>query len=181
MVLLFGAVSLAWADDDEEHGFGSKIFSIFSSRDDVENVRTDLYKESCGECHFAYQPGLLPTASWKKLMTATQLQDHFGENAELDEVDRAKLEAFLVKHAADKSEYRISIKIARSVNDGNPPLKITETRYIRRKHHELTDREIKNNKDVRLLGNCNACHRKAEEGVFEEDTVSIPNVPDWED
>jgi hypothetical protein len=35
--------------------------------------------KECGECHMAYQPGLLPAASWNRIMDG--LADHFGENA----------------------------------------------------------------------------------------------------
>lgn len=175
----------AWADNDSneegERGFGSRVLSFFSHKNGVENVSNKLYRESCGECHFAYQPGLLPSGSWQRLLSADQLQDHFGENAELNDADRKKVLDFLTQYAADKSDFRISIKIANSVSSSNPPLRITKTRYIERKHHELSDREVKNNKDVRFLGNCTACHRKAKEGTYEEDTVSIPNFPGWED
>ena len=189
-VLIFGVLATmcsvsAWADSDgderDERGFGSRVLSFFSHKDGVENVGSQLYKESCGECHFAYQPGLLPSGSWQRLLSAEQLQDHFGENAELDETDRKKVLDFLTRYAAEKSNFRVSIKIANSVNLNNRPLRITKTRYIERKHHELSDREVKNNKGVRFLGNCTACHRKATEGTYEEDTVSIPNFPNWED
>ena len=38
---------------------------------------------------------------------------------------------------------------------------------------------IKDNKDVKSLSYCNACHTKADDGIFKEDTVSIPNFPDY--
>lgn len=189
-VLIFGVLAAissvpAWADNDgdegREDGFASRAMSFFSHKDGVENVSNQLYNESCGECHFAYQPGLLPSGSWQRLLSSDQLADHFGENAELDEADRKKVLDFVTRYAAEKSDYRISIKIANSVSSSNPPMRITKTRYIDRKHHELSDREVKNNKGVRFLGNCTACHRKAKEGVYEEDTVSIPNFPNWED
>ena len=33
------------------------------------------YAEECGSCHLAYPPGLLPAASWAKLMAG--LRQHF--------------------------------------------------------------------------------------------------------
>jgi len=60
-------------------------------------------------------------------------------------------------------------------------LRITEVRYIKRKHHEIPDKMIKGNKDVKSLSYCDACHTQAAKGVFDEDTVKIPNYPDWED
>ncbi|MFZ5601159.1 MAG: cytochrome C, partial [Pseudomonadota bacterium] len=53
--------------------------------------------------------------------------------------------------------------------------------YIKRKHHESPKRMIKDNPDVQSLSNCNACHTKAEKGIFDNDTVNIPNFSEWED
>ncbi len=173
--LLFAPV--AFADDDEDEG----MFSFFKRHKGVEVVNNKTYTENCGECHFAYQPGLLPRRSWEALMTPARLEDHFGENAELDEADRKEILAFLSKHAADDSSYKRSIKIRKSLKSGQTPLRISEVPYIRRKHHELGRREIEDNKDVRFAGNCSACHRKAAEGIYDEDSVRIPNFPDWDD
>jgi hypothetical protein len=41
-------------------------------------VSNPVYSEECGACHFTYQPELLPSASWKKVVTAHD--DHFGES-----------------------------------------------------------------------------------------------------
>ena len=51
---------------------------------DIVPVNNKQYKDECGSCHFAYQPGLLPAKSWEKLLTPEALSKHFGENAELD-------------------------------------------------------------------------------------------------
>jgi len=40
---------------------------------------------------------------------------------------------------------------------------------------------VKGNKDVKSLSHCNKCHTKAAEGNYDNDTVSIPNYPDWKD
>jgi len=174
-----------WAEgdghEDEDRGFIDHALNIFSHKDGVENISNKLYRESCGECHFAYQPGLLPSASWRRLLAPDQLSNHFGENAELNEAERKKVLALATQYAADSSSYRISVKIANSVAPNNPSLRITKTRYIERKHLDLTNREVRNNKDVRFLGNCVACHRRAKEGTYDEDSVSIPNFPSWDD
>ena len=60
------------------------------------------------------------------------------------------------------------------------PLRITEVRYIKRKHHDIPEKMIKGNKDVKSLSYCNACHTQADKGIFDSDTVSIPNYPDWD-
>ncbi len=40
------------------------------------------YEKECGACHYAFNPSLLPAASWAGLMTS--LREHFGEDASLD-------------------------------------------------------------------------------------------------
>jgi hypothetical protein len=145
----------------------------------VKPVKDDLYSESCGECHYAYYPGLLPKRSWEKLMLPDQLEDHFGENAELDEEDRVAILQFLVDNAADTSFYKRSTKINRSIPDDVTLLRITEVPYFKRKHKPLTDKYVKNNPKVKSLINCNKCHREIDKGIFDDDTILIPNYGYW--
>ncbi len=35
--------------------------------------------------------------------------------------------------------------------------------------------------DANSLSYCDACHVRVAKGVFDADTVKIPNYPDWED
>ena len=145
----------------------------------VKPVDDKQYKDECGSCHFAYQPGLLPGKSWEKLLTAEGLHDHFGEVADLDNDTLQAIRAYVLDNAAEKSYFKIARKIVIATEDAEPPLRITEVRFIKRKHHELTDNMVKGNKDVRSLSYCDACHTKAAKGVFDSDTVSIPNFPDF--
>lgn len=148
----------------------------------VNPVFDKTYQSNCAECHFSYFPGLLPARSWQKLMEPKSLEDHFGENAELDESDRRDILKFLVQNAADDSHYKRSIKIMRSIPADATPLRITETRYIKRKHSEIPVSWIKGNKKVRSLSNCAKCHTEAKEkGVFDDDTVFIPGHGLWDD
>ncbi len=144
----------------------------------VKPVDNKQYKEECGSCHFAYQPGLLPSQSWEKLLTAQALHNHFGEVADLDKDTLEAIRAYALENAADKSYYKIARKIS-AATKGEAPLRITEVRYIKRKHHEIPENMVKGNKDVKSLSYCDSCHRKANDGIFKEDTVSIPNYPDY--
>ena len=161
-------------------GLLEAIFTPFRQKE-VVPVDNKQYQEECGSCHFAYQPGLLPTKSWEKLLTADALSKHFGENAELDKGTLQIIYSYAIDHAADKSFHKRSRKIAQSTAQGEVPIRITEVSYIKRKHHELPDKMVRGNKDVKSLSNCNACHTQASKGVFDSDTVSIPNYPDWDD
>jgi hypothetical protein len=147
-------------------------------KNEVEPVQDQVYKDECGSCHMAYQPGLLPARSWGKLLDAEALADHFGENAELPAQTRAHLLDYLVSHAADKSDYKRSRKLMASLEEGETPVRITEIAYIRRKHHEIPARLIQGEK-VKSLSYCDACHTKAAQGEYDEDTVIIPGKGKW--
>ncbi len=148
---------------------------------EIVPVDNKQYKEECGSCHFAYQPGLLPSKSWEKLLTAEALKNHFGENAELDKDTLKVIYDYAIANAADKSYHKRSRKIAIATENMEAPLRITEVRYIKRKHHEIPEKMIKGNKDVKSLSYCDACHTQANKGIFDSDTVNIPNFPDWDD
>ena len=168
--------SYAWAEEN----FAGWLFD-FSRNKEVQPVTDKQYKSECGDCHFAYQPGLLPAKSWEKLLDATALKDHFGDNAELDKDTLSSIREYALENSADKSWHKRSRKIARATADIEAPLRITEVHYIKRKHEEIPEKMIKGNKDVKSLSFCDKCHTQAAKGVFDEDTVRIPNYPDWED
>lgn len=168
MVVSLGS-SVAAADDD--WGWSRR-------GPDVNPVTNQLYQSECGACHFAYQPGLLPAQSWKKLMGS--LAEHFGENAELDGETGQQLTDYLVEGAAEKSETRRSAKIMRSLG-ADRPLRITDVPYIRYKHNEIPSRLITGNPGVRSLSNCSACHTQADKGSFAERDIRIPGVGRWDD
>ena len=174
LLFLAGAGSMVSAD---EGGFASWLLS-FERKSEVAPVTSETYKEECGAFHFPYQPGLLPAASWRKLLAPRALEDHFGENAELDEGLRMQLLTLLEQGAADTSYYKRSRKIMASL-DGETPLRITEVPYIRRKHHEIPARLIKPNDKVKSLSYCDACHQQADKGSYDDDTVSIPGYGRW--
>ena len=145
----------------------------------VEPVKNALYDEECGACHFPFQPGFLPERSWRKLLSAKQLDDHFDDSAELDEDVRVKILQYAVDHSADKSWYKRSRKIMAYLDDNDTPLRITQTAYIKEKHSEIPAKLIADNPDVNSLSFCNNCHTQAEKGIFDNDTVVIPGYGHW--
>ncbi len=151
----------------------------FTRQKEVKPVDNKIYADECGSCHYAYPPGLLPGKSWAKLLDEKALSDHFGENATLDKDTLKTIYDYAMDNAAEKSWYKRSRKIAVATED-ETPIRITEVRYIKRKHHDIPEKMIKGNKDVKSLSYCNACHTQADKGVFDSDTVSIPNYPDWD-
>ncbi len=179
MFLLAGLLCAPYAAQAEETQWG--WLGSFTRQKEVNPVNNKVYQEECGSCHFAYQPGLLPSQSWEKLLNDKALADHFGDNAELDADTLKEVRAFALENAADKSYYKRARKIAKSTEGGEAPLRITEVRYIKRKHNEIPEKMIKGNKDVKSLSYCDACHTKAKDGMYDEDAVRIPNYPDWDD
>jgi len=164
-----------------ERGYGWRgpyDYRFARPRQDVAPVQSAAYREECGDCHFAYQPGLLPAASWQRIMDG--LADHFGENAELDEETAARLLAYLVANAADRVDTGRSPGIARSLQ-GSAPLRFTETAYFRRQHHELPARVVRDNPEVGSFSRCDACHTGAGEGSYDEHGVRIPGYGRWDD
>jgi hypothetical protein len=177
-VLLAVALSMssshAMADDE----FWEWVFT-FQRTKGVKPVDDNKYQDECGECHFAYQPGLLPAKSWEALLDADALRKHFGVDAELDKETLHAIHDYAVENAADKSWYKRSRKIAAATAEGPAPIRITELRYISRKHQDIPEKMIKGNKGVKSLSFCDKCHTQAAEGVYDVDTVNIPNYPVW--
>ncbi len=168
-ILLILSSYVTLADDD----------SSSSKKPGVAPVNNANYAEECGACHFAYQPGLLPSSSWKKLMTG--LEDHFGENAELETEEQQVLTDYLTKQAAEFSSYKRSTKIIRSLIKDKTPLRITEIPYIIKKHDELTSVMVTGNPEVKSLSYCDNCHTKAITGSYTEDDIIVPGYGNWEE
>jgi hypothetical protein len=164
MLMTFSGVTVA-------EGFFGGLFNG-KRAPGVAPVENQTYIEECGGCHFPYQPGLLPARSWEKIMSS--LDDHFGENAELDAKVLKDLTQYAITNAADHSNFKRSVKIMRSLSASETPLRITKTPYIMNKHDELSADEVTGNPKVRSLSNCQACHGKPETGSFSEHDVRIP-------
>jgi hypothetical protein len=124
-------------------------------------VSNPKWKEECGACHFAFPPHLLPAASWRAIMS--NLDNHFGSNATMDENSVTEITAFLEKNASTKNHEVLA----------KPLLRITETHWFKSEHKEVAMRDWKNPK-VKSPANCTACHTKADIGDFDEDNVRIP-------
>lgn len=176
------SATLAFSEDEREAGEeGARGWAEeFAGPAGVRAVDNPLYAAECGGCHFAYQPGLLPEASWRKLMST--LSDHFGENAELTPETQQLLSEYLIRNAAEQDGGWIARGMQRSaVANGEPVQRITETDFFIRKHDELPPRVWRDNPKVGSLSNCSACHTQADNGNFDEHRVSIPGVGRWED
>jgi mono/diheme cytochrome c family protein len=131
-----------------------------------------LYLSECGSCHTAYAPGLLPARSWKKMLY--ELDRHFGEDASLDEAQRAAIEKAILPLAADTPGATMLMRrIAQGINGNEAPQRISGSPYFKFMHDEVPAHFWKRAK-VGNPSNCVACHTRANEGRYYEREVSIP-------
>ena len=109
----------------------------------LPTVGNSEYKQQCGACHMAYPPELLPSASWRKVVS--RLNDHFGEQLEIDPEVKKVIIEYLNTNAADNCNTGLGTRIMRCLGN-RTPLRITEIPYIRARHREITS-------------NCSTCHK----------------------
>ncbi|MGD8368928.1 MAG: diheme cytochrome c, partial [Desulfobacterales bacterium] len=125
---------------------------------------------NCGACHYAYQPGLLPSNSWKKILD--NLDNHFGEIVDIAPPVILEISEFLKANGANQSNAKLSRKIMKSLRD-KTPLRISQIPYIHKKHDDIPQ-SIFSRKSIGSLSNCSACHTTAEKGIYDDDNVTIP-------
>ena len=119
------------------------------------------YTQECGACHVAFPPGLLPAASWQRLMQ--NLPRHFGTDASLDAATTAPLAAWLAAHAGS----------GRRASVAPPEDRITRSAWFVREHDEVPAETWKR-ASIKSPSNCSACHAQAGQGDFDEHRIRIP-------
>lgn len=132
--------------------------------DDKRRARVPLlpqYQAECSACHVAYPPGMLPAASWQRLMN--NLPRHFGTDASLDPATLKQLSIWLEANAGTYKRVR----------EEPPQDRITRSAWFTRKHDEVSAATWKL-PAVKSASNCAACHTRADKGEFNEHDVRIP-------
>ena len=127
------------------------------------------YQSECSACHEAYHPSLLPRASWAGLMA--HLDSHFGEDASLDAATTAKIAAYLNTYASEAWDTEAANRL-RAVDPAHPG-QITASPAWPRIHRRI-DAAVFKSRQVRARGNCQACHRDALSGRFDDQMIAIP-------
>jgi hypothetical protein len=101
-------------------------------------INDSVTVKECSDCHQAYGGDALPQGAWRRIMG--NLQDHFGENASLDEPTRVHIENYLMSNAIP----------------GDGPMRITEQAWFVGEHRgEVSSWGMQRAKS---LANCDACH-----------------------
>ncbi len=130
------------------------------------------YVNECGSCHTAYAPGMLPARSWRKMLT--ELGNHFGEDASLEEPQQLEILKALELLAADGSQANMRMRRINSAIPANlSPQRVTQTGYFKFLHDEVPG-YIWQRKKIGSLANCIACHPRANEGRYGEREIRIP-------
>lgn len=119
------------------------------------------YRQECGACHVAYPPGLLPAASWQRLMNS--LPEHFGTDASIDADAVRRIAGWLDANAA----------MGRRTREAPPEDRITRSAWFVHEHDEIAPAVWKR-ASVKSPANCTACHTRAEQGDFSERQLRIP-------
>jgi hypothetical protein len=119
------------------------------------------YAQECSACHVAYPPGMLPAASWQRLLAG--LPQHFGTDASLDPVSIRQISGWLTANAGN----------GRRTSAAPPEDRITRSAWFVHEHDEVPAAVWKR-PSVKSPSNCAACHTGAEQGVFDEHSVRIP-------
>lgn len=121
------------------------------------------YQQECAACHLAYPPGMLPAASWQRVMGS--LNKHYGTDASLDDASVREINGWLRAHAGTYKR----------VSEEPPQDRITTSAWFLRKHNA---REVPSavwkRASVGSAANCTACHAQAAQGSFRERDISIP-------
>jgi len=159
-------------DDDSDHHKREKERKRDGSHSSssIKTVKNTVYLDTCGECHFAYQPDLMPAASWTALLKS--LDDHFGESIELDDDSLRTITDYLNANSVEKSRTKRGTKIIKSLKN-KVPTRITEIPYILHEHHEISS-NVFGRESIGSFSNCVACHTTAEEGIYDDDNIRIP-------
>lgn len=119
------------------------------------------YQQECAACHVAYPPGLLPAASWKRVMGS--LSNHYGTDAALDAASVREISGWLQAHAGTDKR----------VSEEPPQDRMTRSPWFVRKHREV-DQQVWKQPAVRSAANCAACHSAADKGSFRESEIQFP-------
>jgi Dihaem cytochrome c len=120
------------------------------------------YAAECGACHMAYQPGLLPAASWQRVMG--QLERHYGTDASLEPALVQQIGVWLGVHAGTYKR----------VSPVPPPQdRLTRSDWFVRKHRRIAP-AVWTHPSVKSAAHCLACHTQADKGDYDDDRVRLP-------
>lgn len=119
------------------------------------------YKQECAACHTPYPPGMLPAASWQRVMRG--LEHHYGTDASLEPEQVQQITAWLKAYAGTYKRVR----------EEPPEDRITRSAWFIREHREV-EAAVWKRSSIKSAAQCSACHTQADVGRFDERQLRIP-------
>jgi Dihaem cytochrome c len=119
------------------------------------------YRTTCGECHAAYPPALLPASSWQRVMRG--LDKHYGVDASVEPALVQQISVWLTQESARGGKVQVP----------PPDDRLTRSPWFVR-HHDEVPRAVWALPSVKSPSNCAACHTSADRGVFSEHDLKAP-------
>lgn len=154
-LLALGALSITRADDDDDEHGHQRVSRTTAA------PMLPLYQQECAACHLAYPAGMLPAASWQRLMS--NLPKHFGTDASLEPAQVQAISRWLTDHAATRAKRAAP----------PPEDRITRAAWFVHEHDEIAAATWKR-ASIKSPSNCIACHTRADQGDFNERFIRIP-------
>ena len=149
------------------------LFAIYGTAREVHTgefkyIKNSLYIAECGACHLAYPPQLLPESSWVQTMAG--LEDHFGENAEIDSETNTKITAYLRQYGLGNNQPNTMSKMMRELPI-ETTLRITDMPSFIDTHKLVLDQLEMASFPEGYLSPCADCHRQAASALFDKELL----------
>lgn len=137
------------------------LLCINLNSDEIKMPKTTnlTFQKECKSCHMAFQPTLLNSNSWIKVMD--NLKEHFGTDASLDQQETKIIKDYLVNNSKN------------NIKNVTNEIYITKLPWFTRQHRRISEKTIAH-PSIKTLSNCVACHKNAEKGNYDEDEIKIP-------
>ena len=103
------------------------------------------------------------------------LENHFGDDASIDDESNKNILAYLVKNSAEASSMESSWNFLNSIGDKDI-IAMSDTIFWKETHKDIP-KELYNHKDIKNKANCKACHSDIEKGLIEKE--NIKNLSDF--
>jgi hypothetical protein len=122
------------------------------------------YTQQCNVCHFAYPPGMLPAASWKKLLD--DMPQHFTGQVMINVDTQNEISQWLQTHAGTFA----------LVDEEPPQNRITQSAWWKKIHlnNSKIPAAVWKKPTVAKGSSCVTCHQTAAKGEYNAKTVQVP-------
>ncbi len=126
------------------------------------------YSDNCGDCHHAHHPSLRTADMWERIIGG--LEDHFGEDATVGKKTEKEILAFLKANSAEFFDTEAAVRLGRAKTKD---LRISSASWWKMRHRNIPQKVFAS-AEVGSPANCNACHRDAATGRFDDANIHIP-------